>query len=64
MLQILEKLGLQHAYKHFEKEKKITPDIVSKLSVQKFEAVGISNGAEMMKIRIECVRTVWTIAIK
>ncbi|XP_052719456.1 uncharacterized protein LOC128191439 [Crassostrea angulata] len=55
MLQVLEKLGLQHAYEHFEKEK-ITPDIVCKLSVQEFEAVGISNRAEMMKIRIECVK--------
>lgn len=54
MLQILEKLGLQ--LWTFWKRKKITPGIVCKLSVQEFEAVGISNGAEMIKIRIECVQ--------
>lgn len=55
MLQVLEKLGLQHAYEHFEKER-ITPDIVCNLSVQEFEAVGISNRAEMLKITIGCVK--------
>lgn len=55
MLQVLEKLGLQHAYEPFEKQK-ITPDIVCNLSVKEFEAVGISNRAEMLKIRIECVK--------
>lgn len=38
------------------KKENITPDIVCKLSVQEFEAVGISNRAEMMKIRIEFAR--------
>jgi len=51
MLNVLQKLG----YVHFEREK-ITPDIVSLLSRHELEAIGISNPADMMKLRIECVK--------
>lgn len=55
MFNVLKKLGLQRNFESFNREK-ITPEIVCKLSAHDFEILGISNRADMMKLRIECVK--------
>ncbi|CAG2217502.1 unnamed protein product [Mytilus edulis] len=55
MLSVLKKVDLKHAFVHFEREK-ITPNIVGMLSIHELEALGVSNSADMMKLRIECIK--------
>ena len=37
-------------------QKKITPNIVCKLSAYDFEMLGIQNRADMIRVRVECVK--------
>ena len=53
MNSILDKLGLSSVSETFKRQK-ITPDIVSKLSAQELEMLGISNRSTMMQLRMEC----------
>ena len=53
MKNVLKKNGLSRLIEKFEIEK-ITPDVVSKLSLSEFEALGVSDGAIMMRLRVEC----------
>lgn len=46
-----QKLG--HLTEVFQKEK-ITPDIVSHLSVHEMNQLGVNNRGDMMKLRMEC----------
>lgn len=50
---ILKRHKLGHLTEVFQKEK-ITPDIVSHLSVHETNQLGVNNRVDMMKIRMEC----------
>ena len=52
MTEILKKLNLKHLSDNFERER-ITPDIVSKLSLVELTELGLQN-SEMMSLRIKC----------
>lgn len=54
MEHILLKNGLQRLIPAFEREK-ITPDIVCKLSMYDLKCLGLTNRAEIMKIRTDCI---------
>ena len=53
--QILQNLNLHHAFPNFEREK-ISTDIVCRLSAFQLESLGISNRADMMRLRTECIK--------
>lgn len=54
MDEILKKLGLgEHIIEKFEAEK-ITPDIVSFMSLSDFDQVGLSDRGVIMKLRVSC----------
>jgi len=53
MATILKRHNLGNLIKVFQKEK-ITPDLVSLLSVSEMNQLGINNRADMMKLRMEC----------
>ncbi|CAG2220793.1 unnamed protein product [Mytilus edulis] len=55
MLTVLRKVGLQEVYESFEREA-ITPDIISLLSKQNLQFLGIPNATDMMRLRAECVK--------
>ncbi|VDI77572.1 Hypothetical predicted protein [Mytilus galloprovincialis] len=55
MLTVLRKAGLQEVYESFEREA-ITPDIISLLSKQNLQFLGIPNATDMMRLRAECVK--------
>ena len=50
MLGILKSTHLERFAKNFENER-ITPDVVSKLSLHEFEALGVTDRAAVMKLR-------------
>ena len=54
MDEVLQKLNLDHFIENF-KEQKISPDIVSKLSSQDLEILGITNKQDVMSLRIACL---------
>jgi len=53
MEELLKELGLSGVLDNFHKGK-ITPDIVSKLSLTEFETLGISNRKKIMDLRVKC----------
>ena len=53
MSEILNKIGFSHVIDNFLREK-ITPNIVSKLSLSEFEALGITNRRVIMDLRVQC----------
>lgn len=55
MLTVLRKVELQEVYESFEREA-ITPDIISLLSKQNLQFLGIPNATDMMRLRAECVK--------
>ena len=55
MKYVLDKLDLEHLISAFEREK-ITPDIVCKLSLHEMHFLGITNAADVMKLRTECIK--------
>lgn len=54
MEQILRKLNLEMLLPRFQEEK-ITPDIVSKISLYEPRSLGITDRSLIMKLRIECI---------
>ena len=50
---ILKRHKLGHLTEVFQREK-ITPDIVSHLSVHEMNQLGVNNRGDMMKLRMEC----------
>ena len=50
MGELLEHLGLERLVKSFQEEK-VTPDIVGKLSTTQMEYLGLTDRADMMKLR-------------
>lgn len=55
MDEILQKLNFQVHAPKFQAEK-VTPDVVCRLSAQELQTLGISNTADMMKLRTECIK--------
>lgn len=55
MQEILQRLNLDHAIPNFEREK-ISTDVVCRLPAYQLESLGISNRADMMKLRTECIK--------
>lgn len=53
--EILQRLNLDHAIPNFEREK-IGTGVVCRLSAYQLESLGISNRADMMKLRTECIK--------
>lgn len=53
LLDILHDLGLSSCFPYFQREK-ITLDIVSKLSLQELEMLGIKDKDKIMQLRIKC----------
>lgn len=52
---LLERLGQgKNVIRRF-REEKITPDIISRLYLYKFNGVGISDRTTIMKLSVECV---------
>ena len=50
---ILKRHKLGHLTEVFQREK-ITPDIVSHLSVHEMNQLGVNNRGDMMNLRMEC----------
>ena len=55
MIEILEKVGLNAGQISSFIEQKISPDIVSYLSLNEFHCLGVTDRSEITKLRIECV---------
>ncbi|KAH3782598.1 hypothetical protein DPMN_160515 [Dreissena polymorpha] len=52
---ILERLGVEEGViRRFRKEK-ITPDIISLMSLYDFNCLGVNDKTTIMKLRVECV---------
>ena len=52
MSSVLKKVNLGDLEEKFQ-QKKITPDLVCKLSVQELESLGLTSRRDMMALRIE-----------
>lgn len=52
---VLRKLGMETFISKFLKEK-IHPGIVGKLSKYELTSLGLTNAADMMKLRVECIK--------
>ena len=53
MAHILKKIGLVHLNELLKAEK-ITPDIISLLSTNEMNQLGVTSRADMMNLRIQC----------
>jgi hypothetical protein len=52
---VLKQINLVAHISSFEREK-ITPDIVSKLSLNEMRLLGIIHSADIVKLRVECLK--------
>lgn len=55
MVEILEKNGLSASQINLFKEHKISPDIVTYLSLYEFQCLGVTDRNDIMKLRLACV---------
>jgi hypothetical protein len=55
MIKILERIGLNPVQINNFIEQKISPDIVSCLSLYEFQCLGVTDKSDIMKLRVECV---------
>ncbi len=55
MSDVLDKVGFPHLYANFEREH-ITPDIICLLSAEELKTLGVTQSADMMRLRTECTK--------
>ncbi|KAH3835918.1 hypothetical protein DPMN_109287 [Dreissena polymorpha] len=52
---ILERLGVEEGVIRRFRQEKITPDIISLMSLYDFNCLGVNDKTTIMKLRVECV---------
>ncbi|KAH3711726.1 hypothetical protein DPMN_071398 [Dreissena polymorpha] len=51
---IHEQIGVEEVIRHFRQEK-ITPDILSLMSLYDFKCLDVNDKTAIMKLRVECI---------